>query len=58
MKLGAYLVMGMTSKQICRMLLIQPDAVKKRRYRLRQSMGLSSEESLEDELHRIADSCN
>lgn len=58
LKLGAYLVMGMTSKQICRMLLIQPDAVKKRRYRLRQSMGLSSEESLEDELHRIADSCN
>lgn len=58
LKLGAYLVMGMTSKQVCRMLLIQPDAVKKRRYRLRQSMGLSSEESLEDELHRIADSCN
>lgn len=55
-KLAMYLIMGLNSKQIARMLMIQPEAVKKRRYRLRLAMGLETDQSLENTLKEIADS--
>jgi DNA-binding CsgD family transcriptional regulator len=45
----------MTNKQIAYMLNIQPNSLKKARYRIRQKLNLSTEDSLEDFLRTIAE---
>lgn len=50
LKHAAFITMGMTSKQIAAALNIEYESVKKSRTRLRQRMGLSVDESLEDRL--------
>lgn len=52
-RLASYIRIGMQSKQIARMLMIQPDSIKKNRQRLRHRMGLRADESLEEVLSRI-----
>lgn len=52
-RLASYIRIGMQSKQIARMLMIQPDSIKKNRQRLRHRMGLGADESLEEVLSRI-----
>lgn len=47
-RLAMYIRIGLSTKQIARMLLLQPDSVKKNRQRLRRHMGLSQDENLED----------
>ena len=54
-KMGMYILMGLNSKQISRMLMITPEAVKKRRYRLRTIMNLDTGTSLENALKEIAE---
>lgn len=46
-RLAIYLKSGLTTKQIVRMLLLQPDSVKKNRQRLRRHLELDSGVSLE-----------
>lgn len=52
-RLAIYLKAGMTTKQIARMLFLQPNSVKKNRQRLRRHMGLDADESPEDILRNI-----
>ncbi len=52
-RLATYIRIGLTSKQIARMLLLQPDSVKKNRQRLRRRMNLSADESLENVLREL-----
>ncbi len=52
--LAIYLRAGLTSKQISRMLLLQPDSVKKNRQRLRKHLNLSPTDSLEHLLRNIS----
>ncbi len=52
-KLAVYIKVGMSTKQIARMLLLQPDSVKKNRHRLRDRLGLAPSESLEDLLRNL-----
>lgn len=52
-RIAAYIACGLTSKQIARLLKIQPDSVKKSRWRLRTRLGLSQSDSLEDSLGEI-----
>lgn len=52
-KLAVYIKVGMSTKQIARMLLLQPDSVKKNRHRLRDRLGLAPDESLEDLLRNL-----
>lgn len=52
-RLASYIKAGMSTKQISKMLLLQPDSVKKNRHRLRERLGLAAEESLEDLLRNI-----
>lgn len=47
-QLVIYMKMGMGMKQIARMLMMTPGSVKSKRHRLRERMGLTPEESLED----------
>ena len=44
---------GMNTKQIARMLQLQPDSVKKNRQRLRRHLGLTADQSLEDLLRSL-----
>lgn len=53
-RLAVYISVGMTTKQIAKMLLIQPASVKMNRHRLRERMNLSADETLEDILREIA----
>ena len=53
-RLAVYISVGMTTKQIAKMLLIQPASVKMNRHRLRERMKLSADETLEDILREIA----
>lgn len=53
-RLAVYISVGMTTKQIARMLLIQPGSVKMNRHRLRERMNLRPGEVLEDILREIA----
>ena len=53
-RLAVYINVGMTTKQIAKMLLIQPASVKMNRHRLRERMNLSADETLEDILREIA----
>lgn len=53
LRLCAYLSLGMESKQIARMLSLQPDSIKKSRYRLRQKLRLETKDSIEDFLRRF-----
>lgn len=52
-KLATYIKIGLSAKQIARMLMLQPDSVKKNRQRLRRRMGLPAETSLEELLRHI-----
>lgn len=52
-RLATYIRIGLSSKQIARMLLLQPDSVKKNRQRMRKRMKLSAEISLEDAIRSI-----
>ncbi len=53
LRLATYIKVGMQGKQIARMLMLQPDTVRKNRQKLRRHLNLSSEESLEDLLRSI-----
>lgn len=53
LRLATYIRLGMQTKQIARMLLLQPESVKKNRLRLRRRMHLGREDSLEDILRSI-----
>lgn len=52
-RLAIYIKAGLTTKQIARMLIVQPASVKMNRHRLRERMGLTSDQSLEDALRDI-----
>lgn len=52
-RLASYLRLGLSSKQIARMLMLQPESVKKNRMRLRTRLGLQSGQSLEEYLRRF-----
>ncbi len=52
-RLAIYIRSGLSSKQISRMLFLQPDSVKKNRQRLRRHLNLNPQESLEDMLRGI-----
>lgn len=52
-RLSIYLKAGMNTKQIARMLQLQPDSVKKNRQRLRRHLGLTADQSLEDLLRSL-----
>lgn len=52
-KLACYIWMGLSSKQIAKLLMIEPMSVMKSRYRLRQQMNLAQGESLEQALSKL-----
>lgn len=52
-RLAVYIKVGMQTKQIAKMLNVQPDSVKKNRHRLRERLGLSPDSSLEDTLRNL-----
>lgn len=52
-KMAIYIKMGLSTKQISRMLMLQPGSVKKNRHRLRERMGLAPDVSLEDTLRSL-----
>lgn len=52
-RLAIYIKSGLSTKQIARMLMLQPDSVKKNRQRLRKRMGLSSDVNLDTLLREI-----
>lgn len=52
-KLACYIWMGLSSKQIAKLLMIEPASVMKSRYRLRQQMKLDVGESLEEALGKL-----
>ena len=52
-KIAIYIKIGLSTKQIARMLLLQPESVKKNRHRLRDRMGLSPDMSLEETLRSL-----
>lgn len=52
-RLAVYIKAGLSTKQIARMLMVQPSSVKMNRHRLRERMGLASDKSLEDALRDI-----
>lgn len=54
LKFAGYLVIGMTSGQIGRLLNIAPQSVKTKRWRLRQALGIKKGESLEDFLRQFS----
>lgn len=53
LRLCAYIRIGMENKQIAQMLSLQPDSIKKSRYRIRKKMMIELEESLEDFLRNV-----
>lgn len=53
LRLATYIKVGMQGKQIARMLMLQPDTIRKNRQKLRRHLNLSSEQSLEDFLRSI-----
>lgn len=52
-RLAIYIKVGMQTKQIAKMLNVQPDSVKKNRHRLRERLQLEPECSLEDVLRNL-----
>lgn len=52
-RLSLYISVGLDTKQIAQLTHVQPDSVKKSRQRLRQRMGLSPDESLENLLRNL-----
>ena len=54
LRLCAYIRVGMSAKEIAKILSIQPETVNTSRYRMRKKMKLTSGESLEDILRQIA----
>lgn len=55
LKLAVYIRAGLETKQIARMLMLQPGSVKMNRHRLRERMGLGPDERLEEVLSHLAD---
>lgn len=53
LRLATYIKAGMQGKQIARMLMLQPDTIRKNRQKLRRHLGLPPEASLEDFLRSI-----
>lgn len=53
LRLCAYVRIGMSNKQIARMLSVQPDSIKISRYRIRKKFLLQQKDSLEDFLREI-----
>ncbi len=53
LRLATYIKVGMQGKQIARMLMLQPDTIRKNRQKLRRHLGLLSDDSLEDFLRTI-----
>ena len=54
-KLACYILMGLDNKKIGRLMMIKPESVRQARWRLRQKMKLSEDESMEDILRRMND---
>lgn len=52
-ELAVYIRAGLETKQIARMLMLQPGSVKMNRHRLRERMGLGPDERLEEVLSRL-----
>lgn len=53
LKLAVYIRAGLETKQIARMLMLQPGCVKMNRHRLRERMGLDPDERLEEVFSRL-----
>lgn len=53
LKLAVYIRAGLETKQIARMLMLQPGSVKMNRHRLRERMRLGPDERLEEVLSRL-----
>lgn len=53
LRLCAYIRIGMSNKQIARMLSVQPDSIKISRYRIRKKFSLQQKDSLEDFLREF-----
>lgn len=53
LRLATYIKVGMQGKQIARMLMLQPDTIRKNRQKLRRHLKLNPDESLEDFLRTI-----
>ncbi|MDE5887020.1 MAG: helix-turn-helix transcriptional regulator [Muribaculaceae bacterium] len=52
-RLALYIAAGLSSKEIARIMQIQPDSIKKNRQRLRQRMHISSNDELESILRNL-----
>ena len=53
MKLCAYFKLGLSIKQIAKMLSVLPESINTSRYRLRRKMGLEGDTAIEDILREI-----
>lgn len=53
LRLASYIAIGMTNRQIARMLGVEQSSVVKNRYRLRSKLGLEKGESLEEMLRNL-----
>lgn len=49
----SYIRIGMENKHIAQMLSLQPDSIKKTRYRIRKKLDIETDDSLEDFLRKI-----
>lgn len=54
LRMATYVAMGMSNKQIARVMMVEYRSVITSRYRLRTKMGLAKEESLEDALREFS----
>ena len=54
LRLASYIAMGMTNRQIARMLGVEQTSVVKNRYRMRAKLGLAKGDSLEDKLRSLS----
>ncbi len=52
-KLACYTLMGLDNKRIGRLMMIKPESVRQARWRLRQRLNLSDDETLEEVLKRM-----
>lgn len=53
LQMAVYVKIGLSNKQISRMLMLAPGSVKLKRHRLREHMEIAAEDSLEDTLRNI-----
>lgn len=54
-RLCSYILIGLSNRQIADLMNVRPGSVKQSRWRLRSKLGLSTEDSLEDYLRRLAE---